>query len=162
MAYRGKFKPVNTKKYEGNVDTIEFRSLWERRLMVWCDENPDVLAWSSEEIIIPYVSPVDNRTHRYFMDFKITFKSGDVMLVEVKPEYQTKPPEQKKYGRKNRYLAESKTFAVNDAKWEAAKKYADKRGWKFVIFTEHTLEALGMPVIRKYKKKRPTKAGAKK
>ena len=135
MAYRGKFRPTNERKYEGNIDTIEFRSLWERQVMKWCDENPDVVKWSSEEVIIPYISPVDRKQHRYFMDFKIEFQNGTVMLVE-----------KKKNARCSRYLKEAQTFAVNDAKWQAAEKYAKKRGWKFAIFTEHTLSAMGITI----------------
>lgn len=146
MSYRGKYRPKNEKKYEGNIETIEFRSLWERQLMKWCDENPDVVKWSSEEVIIPYISPVDRKQHRYFMDFKIEFQNGTVMLVEVKPDYQTKMPEKKKNARRSRYLKEAQTFAVNDAKWQAAEKYAKKRGWTFAIFTEHTLSAMGITI----------------
>lgn len=155
MAYSGGFKPTNPKKYEGDADKITFRSLWERRLMKWADQNPDVVAWSSEEIIIPYYSPVTCREHRYFMDFKVTFKSGQVMLIEVKPKYQTVPPEKKQGKTQKRFLAEAETFAVNDAKWKAAQKYAEKRGWQFMIFTEDTFEAMNMPVVKKYKKRRP-------
>lgn len=146
MSYRGKYRPKNEKKYEGNIDTIEFRSLWERQLMKWCDENPDIVKWSSEEVIIPYISPVDRKQHRYFMDFKIEFTNGNVMLVEVKPDYQTKAPVKKKNARQSRYLKEAQTFAVNDAKWNAAQQYANKRGWKFAIFTEHTLASLGITI----------------
>lgn len=154
MAYSGKFVPVNTSKYEGDSNKITYRSLWERGLMKWVDNNPDVLSWSSEEIVIPYISPVDNRAHRYFMDFKITFTSGVTMLVEVKPEYQVKPPIKKKGTKQNKFLMEAKTFAVNDAKWNAAEKYAQKRGWKFVIFTEHTLNKLGISITTNYRRKK--------
>lgn len=122
--------------------------------MKWCDENPDVVSWSSEEVVIPYVSPVDERAHRYYMDFKITFASGSTMLVEVKPEYQTRIPQRKKNQRQTKFLAEVKTFAVNDAKWKAAEIYAAKRGWKFVIFTEDTLGNLGIGISSNKTKKK--------
>lgn len=153
MAYSGKFKPINTKKYEGNPDKITYRSLWERGLMVWLDTNPDVKSWSSEEIVIPYISPVDNRAHRYFMDFKTTFVSGATMLIEVKPDYQIRPPVKKKHSKSSKFLMEAKTYAVNDAKWQAAERYAKKRGWTFVIFTEDTLENLGISIVTNKSKK---------
>lgn len=154
MAYSGKFKPLNIKKYEGDPDKITYRSLWERGMMKWADENPDVVKWSSEEVVIPYISPVDNRAHRYYMDFKIEFRSGSILLVEVKPAHETRPPVKRKNQKSSRFLTEAKTFAVNDAKWKAAEKYAAKRGWKFVIFTQDTLSNLGIGITKTPAKKK--------
>ena len=69
MAYRGRYIPTNPKKYRGAPSREIYRSLWERKLMVYCDRNEKVLEWGSEEIIIPYLSPWDNKLHRYFPDF---------------------------------------------------------------------------------------------
>ena len=110
MSYKGKFKPKNPKKYKGNPTNIIYRSLLERRFMVYLDNTPAVLKWSSEEIIIPYVSPLDNRVHRYFPDFYMKYKnsSGQIVedLIEVKPFKQTSPPNPKrkltKTGRKSK------------------------------------------------------------
>ena len=100
MSYRGKFKPKNPKKYLGNPTNIIYRSLLERRFMVYLDNTPAVLKWSSEEIIIPYVSPLDNRVHRYFPDFYMKYKNSTGLvvedLIEVKPSRQTKPPDPKR------------------------------------------------------------------
>ena len=64
--------------------------------MVYCDKNDNILEWASEEIAIPYRSPVDNRVHRYFPDFymKVKERGGKVKryVIEVKPAKQTKPP----------------------------------------------------------------------
>ena len=68
-SYKGKYYPLNPKKYKGNPSQVVYRSLWERKLMVYCDKNEKVLEWGSEEIIIPYMSPKDGRLHRYFPDF---------------------------------------------------------------------------------------------
>ena len=57
MAYSGYFKPKNPTKYRGNPTNIVYRSLWERKFMVFCDNNPSILQWGSEEIIIPYRAP---------------------------------------------------------------------------------------------------------
>ena len=59
-SYSGRFRPSYPGKYKGDPTNIIYRSLWERKLMVWCDKNENVLEWGSEEIIIPYVSPIDN------------------------------------------------------------------------------------------------------
>ena len=153
MAYSGRFIPKNTEKYEGNYTNIVWRSTWERSVFRWCDENPDVKSWSSEEIVIPYYSPVDNKMHRYFVDLKVTFNNGATLLIEIKPNYQTKAPDVKKVknGKKAqmRLLTEAQTFAVNDAKWKAADEFAKQRGWKFVIFTENTLHDMGIRITKK-------------
>jgi hypothetical protein len=150
MAYKGKYKPKNPEKYVGDPSNIIYRSLWERKFMVYCDNNVNIIKWASEEIAIPYVSPMDNRHHRYFPDFwiKVKNKQGkiDVILIEVKPKKQVKPPDPKnKYntpsGRvSTRFLKEVKTYAVNQAKWAAAKEFCDDRKWKFQILTEKELQ----------------------
>ena len=89
--YKGKFKILNPKKYMGNPTNIIYRSLMELRFMRQCDRNDKILQWSSEEVVIPYISPIDNKKHRYFPDFLIqTVKEW--VLIEVKPQIQTKPP----------------------------------------------------------------------
>jgi hypothetical protein len=114
------------------------RSSWETMFASWCDKNPSVIKWSSEETIIPYRCPTDNHIHRYFVDFKITVNTGKTYLVEVKPYKQTQLPEYPGK-RTQRYLMESLTFMKNQAKWEAATNYAKDRGWEFKIITEHEL-----------------------
>ena len=71
MAYRGVYKPENPKKYLGNANQIVYRSLWERKLMRYCDTNAKVIAWASEEIAIKYYNPVKKKVARYFPDFYI-------------------------------------------------------------------------------------------
>lgn len=142
MAYSGKFSPKNTNKYLGDPTNIWYRSLWERRVMVHLDENPNVIEWSNEEIVIPYLSPVDNRWHRYFPDFfvRVFNKSGmrEAMILEVKPKSQSQPP-QKKSKITRKYINEVMTWGVNEAKWKAAGAYCDERGWKFRVITEEHL-----------------------
>jgi hypothetical protein len=142
MAYSGRYTPVNVKKYIGDPSKVWYRSLWERKAMVYFDTNENVLEWSSEEVVIPYLSPLDKRIHRYFPDFLIKVRSRDGsskrILIEVKPEKQTKPPEKKKKVTK-RLINEIATWGVNDAKWKAATDYCLDRGWEFKIITEKEL-----------------------
>lgn len=146
MAYQGMYQPRNPKKYKGDASKIVYRSSWERLFMEWLDLNPDVSLWESEEFYIPYISPVDNRQHRYFVDFKVKFANGSTLLIEIKPAHQTKKPVPRK-GKKAALLeSEVKTYAVNYAKWKAAEKYAAERGMKFAVFTEHTLKSLGINI----------------
>jgi hypothetical protein len=136
------WKPNYPQKYKGDPTNIVSRSSWETKFMNWCDSNVNVLSWCSEEIIIPYISPVDEKPHRYFLDFAICVRKKDgtikKYLVEVKPNSQTVPPI-KGNKREKTFLAEVKTYAVNSAKWEAAKKFASKKGYEFIIITEKHL-----------------------
>lgn len=154
MAYSGKYTPKNPAKYEDDHTNIVYRSSWELSLMKWLDMNPDVVSWSSESVVIPYISPIDDRPHRYFVDFKVKFKNGKVLLIEVKPDHQTKKPVAKKGKRKSVILNEAHTYGVNWAKWKAAERFAEERGWKFAVFTEHTLGSLGIRIPSTAKKVR--------
>mgnify|MGYP002507775786 CR=1 FL=1 len=141
-SYKGKFTPQNPKKYNGNPDNIIYRSSWELRCMKWFDDNPNIIWWSSEELAIPYYSPVDKRMHRYFPDFliKVRTKTGvlKTMLLEVKPKKQTITPETKKRLTKQ-YINEVVTYGINQAKWKAATEYCLDRGWEFKLITEDHL-----------------------
>jgi hypothetical protein len=146
MSYKGKFKPQNYQKYKGDPTKIIYRSLLERRFMVYCDTNASILEWSSEEVVVPYISPVDNRYHRYFVDFWMRYRDIDgnlkSVLIEIKPAIQTQPPKRKDTptGRPTRrFLNEVKTWGVNQAKWEAATEYAKDRNWEFRIITDKDL-----------------------
>lgn len=142
MSYKGKFKPQNPQKYKGDSKNIVYRSSWELKVMKYLDANPNIISWASEELVIPYLSPIDNKIHRYFPDFLIQIKRKDQILetrmIEVKPYKQTMAPTKK--GKTNsRYLNESITYAINQAKWRAADGFCQKNGWKFMIITEKEL-----------------------
>ena len=96
MAYKGRYIPKKPSKYRGDAQNIIYRSLWERKFMVYCDTSPSIIEWGSEEVIIPYLSPLDGRIHRYFPDFYIKVKQADglmkKMIIEVKPKVQCSPP----------------------------------------------------------------------
>ena len=106
------------------------------------DTNENILRWGSEELAIPYVSPLDNKVHRYFPDFiaEIKTETGEVKtkVIEVKPYKQTQEPERGKK-RKATFINECATYSVNQAKWKAAKTFCEKRGWKFTVLTEKEL-----------------------
>ena len=139
---QGLFTPKNPQKYMGDPKNIVYRSGWEKRVMDSLDDNLNVIRWASEEIAIPYLSPIDNRVHRYFVDFYVEAVGRDggkrVMLLEVKPKAQTQEP-QKKSRRTKRYITEVVTYGVNQAKWKAAEEYCKDRGWEFRLITESEL-----------------------
>ena len=142
MSYKGKYKPSYPEKYKGDPTNIIYRSLWERKFMVYCDTKETILEWSSEEKCIPYRSPIDNRIHRYFPDFIIKVKESDgsikKYMIEIKPKKQTTPPPKPKRQTKG-YLYEVYEYAKNQAKWEAAKEWCADRGYEFKVFTEKEL-----------------------
>ena len=138
MAYSGKYKPLNPKKYVGNAKRIVYRSNLERKFMLYCDRNESVEQWASEEISIPYISPVDNRLHRYFPDFLVKTDKGKKFCIEIKPYRQCIKP--KKPKRKTKaFLRESLEYAKNIAKWDSAKKYCANNNLEFKIITEKDL-----------------------
>jgi|SRR6056300_212487 hypothetical protein len=136
--YKGRYKPKFPEKYKGDPSNVVYRSSWELNCMTYFDKNPDIIWWASEELIIPYRSPIDGRKHRYFPDFIIKTKNKEVIVIEVKPLNQTSAPKpQKKLTKK--YLTEVQTWGVNQAKWKAANEYCLDRGWKFTVVTEKQL-----------------------
>jgi hypothetical protein len=141
MSYKGWFKPKNPHKYKGDASNIIYRSNWELRVMKYFDDNPAVIWWASEEMHVPYVSPIDNKVHRYFPDFIVKTKRKDgleqVTMVEVKPFKQTQMPQQKR--RTKRFITEMATYAVNQSKWRAAELFCKEHGWNFQIITENEL-----------------------
>ena len=145
MAYKGRFRPNNPSKYDGDPTNIIYRSGLELRFMQYLDSNPSVLKWQSEEFAVPYFDPPSNRWRRYFVDFLVVVKTSTgtlTHLVEIKPASQCIPPkgEMHKDGRKNRRLIkEQLTYVTNQAKWEAAKEYAADRNWQFKIITDKDL-----------------------
>lgn len=139
-SFKGVYVPRYPNKYVGDANNIVFRSSWERGFMRYCDETPGVLRWSSEELRIAYVSPIDGKLHTYFPDFAIEIKTlagVKKFVVEIKPFRQTKPPEPRRKTKK--FLMEAATFAVNQAKWQAAKEFCDTQGWTFLVLTEREL-----------------------
>ena len=139
MAYSGKFRPRFPKKYKGDVSKITYRSSWEARCMNYFDLNENILWWASEEVIVPYKSPIDGRYHRYYPDFVINVRQRDgktkTLMIEVKPENQKNAPKVRARQTK-KYINEVVTYAVNQAKWDAATEYCNDRMWEFKVLTE--------------------------
>lgn len=136
--YQGVYPVKNIDKYIGDPKKCVYRSRWERIVFKKFDENPKVLAWGAEPFPIPYLSPKDNRVHRYFPDIIVVADNNGeqvTTLIEIKPLKETMPP--KKQGKKkSRYIYESITYSVNQAKWKAAEALCKKKGWRFKVMTE--------------------------
>ena len=137
---KGRYIPRNIRKYRGDYKNIIYRSSWELKFMKYCDLNDSILEWGSEEVVIPYRSPLDNR---YFVAFyiKVEDMNGQIKkyLIEVKPKRQTTPPPKPKRQTK-RYISEVTEYAKNQAKWKAATEFCEDRQWSFMIITEDELK----------------------
>jgi hypothetical protein len=149
--YSGKYKIKFPEKYKGDINNVVYRSMWEKNTFKWVEKQPWVKWWNSEGTIVPYICGTDRKPHRYFVDLTIRSTKGETILVEIKPSAQCKPPK-----RKN--LNEALAYIKNTSKWKYAKKYCDDRtGYRFEVWTEKTLEKLG--IQSSYKKPPKTKAG---
>lgn len=141
---QGCFKPKNWQKYKGDPTKIMYRSSWELKVMLWLDRSNGILEWSSEELVIPYISPKDGEPHRYFIDFFVKMRTTtgiETHIIEVKPKAQCSPPKRPKrmtQGYEDRVM----TYAINQAKWEMAEQYAKKRGWCFTLLTEDDIPGI--------------------
>jgi hypothetical protein len=137
---QGLFKPKNPNKYVGRGLPV-YRSGWELRFFRWCDNNANVLEWASESVIIPYLNKADGKYHRYYTDGIIAIREGEKIskyIIEIKPSSQLKTPisGKKKISTIN---YENYRYLQNISKWDAAKQWCDKRGYKFLILTEKEL-----------------------
>jgi hypothetical protein len=142
MAYSGRFAPKSPHKYKGDVTNIIWRSTWELRFLKYLDTNPAILEYGSEEVVVPYISPVDGKRHRYFVDFYFKVKTKEGLtkkyLVEVKPYSQTIEPKRPKRITES-YMSSVYTYLVNQAKWKSAKEFAKNSGMEFIVLTEKEL-----------------------
>ena len=138
---KGIYRPLYHHKFKGRKYP-QYRSSWELHFFRWCDYNNNVLEWTSEGIIVPYISPLDTRTHRYFVDNSLVLQQSGCKvkyLVEIKPYSQTQRPIMRGRKKQSTLLHEQATYAVNQAKWKAAKQWADDHGYRFLILTEREL-----------------------
>jgi hypothetical protein len=139
---QGKYTPKNPQKYIGNPTNIIYRSSWERKFLVYCDTNENILEYASEEIAVPYFDPTTNKVRRYFPDFyiKVRESNGEIKkcIIEIKPKKQTVEPIPQKRKTKG-YIYEVYEYAKNQAKWKAAEEFCKDRQWEFRVFTEDHL-----------------------
>jgi hypothetical protein len=133
---QGIFIPVNKEKFIGSK--AFYRSGLELKFMRFCDNNANVVMWGSENVVVPYISPLDGRAHRYFVDNFVVIKENNIIkkyLVEIKPSKQTVAPTTK-YKKKEHLIYEQSMYVVNQAKWQAAREFCKKKGLEFLILTE--------------------------
>jgi len=143
----GKFVPTRPEKYIGDFHNIIYRSSWERRFCIYCDRNENILKWSSEPIHVDYYHPLDKKMHKYFVDFYIKVLKEDnttqEWILEVKPEAQTQKPVYEGKNMTTRKLEDynykMQVWITNQAKFKAAKKWAEDRNFRFGVIDENFL-----------------------
>lgn len=153
---QGKFTPMNPKKYNGDLNNIVYRSSWELAAFKFCDSTPQIVAWSSEELVIPYRCATDGRMHRYFLDLVIWVRHPDgtkkKFIVEIKPASQLNKPRKTAKKKDETYLHECLTYAKNQSKWAAARKWAADNESDFIIWTEKELVPQSLSYNKSIKK----------
>jgi hypothetical protein len=143
MSYKGRYHLQKPQKYKGDPNSVIYRSSWELKFMIYCENNDSIIEWGSEEIYIPYISPLDGKRHRYFPDFyvKLIDRTGQIKkyIIEIKPQYQVNGPKVQSRQTK-KYINEVMTYAVNRAKWSAAEEFCKDHRLEFMILTENELK----------------------
>lgn len=135
---QGIFNPLSQNKYNGSRP-IYYRSSLELDVFRMLDRNKNIISWGSESIIIPYISPVDNKPHRYFVDLNFTLLINNIQkkfLVEIKPHAQTLQPVSSNRKASKTIIYENVMYKINQAKWAAAEAWCKKNNYKFLILTE--------------------------
>lgn len=154
MYSQGTYHVKNRKKCKMPGGIVNYKSSYEAKFCYELDiKRKNVVSWSYETLTITYQSPIDKKLHRYYMDFIFDVRkmNGQIQkyLVEIKPEaekkaidlYESKGITIQKHGnmKTSSWLFKQKAFLTNVAKWRAAKRYADKKGYIFKVVTEKDL-----------------------
>jgi hypothetical protein len=133
---KGLYTPQHPEKYLGDPRKIRFLSSWELSFMNFCDTNPNVIAWGSEEFRVKYFNPVKNKVCDYIPDFIVKYKDaqGNIIteVIEIKPlKEAVQKPKMSAY--------DKVALVINHAKWTAAKAMCDAAGIRFRVLTEQEM-----------------------
>ena len=139
---KGLFKPLCPEKYLGDITKIRFLSSWELRFMDFCDKNPNVIKWGSEEFKIPYIHPIKKNLNgtpklcHYYPDFIVKYKNqrGELLteVIEIKPSSQ----DPNRVSKKKPTTYDVVQMVINKAKWTAAEAFCASHKIKFKVVTE--------------------------
>jgi hypothetical protein len=104
--------------------------------MEFCDKNPNVLKWGSEEFKIPYMNPIKKKICSYYPDFIVKYKdrNGNVLteVIEIKPACQ----DPSRVRKKKPSTYDTVQMVINQAKWTSAKAFCESHGIRFRVLTE--------------------------
>lgn len=116
------------------------------------DEHPNVIAWASEFVNIPYQNPITGKWTIYIPDFLAVYVDRDgkkhAEVVEVKPAKEVASYwDNKKKGKLNE---RGKLIqAINSAKWAAALQFCARQGFGFRIMSQDEIFAWEKPKKKK-------------
>ena len=96
---------------------IHYRSGWEKTVAEFLDNNPEVVSYEYESLMVPYV--MAGKGHTYYPDFLVRYKSGRTVIVEVKRQDK---------------LATKKVMLKNAAVRSWIIK--EGKGWEFEVWTD--------------------------
>lgn len=116
-------------------DKIIYRSSYEKKFIIWLEQNKRVKYWGSECFSIPYLLVSDNKVHNYYPDYFVEMVDNEIWVVEIKPYNQTQKPV-------NENCWATKEYIKNMCKWKATKEFCESKGYKFKVFTERTINNL--------------------
>lgn len=122
QGFRGYFPSKKLKR------SVEVESLLERDAVYFFEYSPGVASYQEQPELILY--PFKEEVRRYYPDFRVVFKSGQSVVIEIKPE-------QKMQQRK---LIE---------KFEAISQYYIGKGQDFRIFTDKIIRQ--EPILKNLK-----------
>lgn len=101
---------------------VKFRSGLELQYCVELDQDPEVIQFEYETLIIPYKRKITNsRVSKYIPDFIVWMKDGTVKIVEIKP-----------YSKLKNKVVQTK------AEW--ATEWCEKKGFVYEFVTEKSLK----------------------
>lgn len=130
------FNPINPEKYQGKSIPILMRSSWEVEFAKTCDLMPTTLSWSYESHEIPYKDPLTGKQKIYIPDFFVTVAQAGGYSVSYVFEIKPRHEQEDAYARNS---TDAATIARNNAKWEAATRWADRHSAEFVVLNESDL-----------------------
>lgn len=157
---QGTYKPMNPDKYLGDLERCYYRSSWEKKLYYYLDTNKRVLKWAAEGIAVPYEINENGNwsTHKYYPDAYCEFMMSDgntrKVVLEIKPwnQYRNleppKEPKTKTMTSLRNYEYALITFQKNIIKWQAAKKFCERRGIEFYIITQEFFKDKDNPKVK--------------
>lgn len=126
--------------FNQNGKGIYYASSYEKKALNIFETSSNIKFFDRSKLRVPYISSFDNKEHNYLPDFEVHYLNGVKKIIEIKAQWQ---------------LNELKT----SEKLKQARRYIEKKGYIFEIWTEKELAELNdawhneysIVKIRKYK-----------
>lgn len=144
--HQGYVKLIHPEKFIGDYSEkvgVPYRSGLEYRFIKTIDSSEVCIRWTYEHdaFIIPYMSPIDHRQHRYYPDFYVEVRlyNGETKryLVEVKAQKDTQKPDPKKFKDRSSYAYQLRQSLLVEVKRRAAENWCKQHGLQYLFVTEN-------------------------